>query len=325
MTSDDSQQNAAKEAVGQQLKRARERQGLSIAQIADAQHLRNGVVQAIENGDYAQIDSELFLKGYVRAYAKQVGLDADAIIADLNVELEPARIQKARELEANPLIDIERRRRRKRRIAKLFLLFAAMVVTGALVVMFVMPKFTAGPADAELPAETGVMSQPDDAPPEDGISIPDEPGSNGGDNNGIQSDLGYLDDESPAAELVAKDVEPEQVVVQPEAVDQVPVVAQTIEPALAQSPVTENSGPVSGVLEIAFTGDCWVQVRDASGNRLASSLQRAGDTLQVSGKPPLKVVIGAVSTVDTIRFQGESVDIRDFPVVNNRSEFTLTI
>ncbi|MFP3978656.1 RodZ domain-containing protein [Marinobacter sp. KMM 10035] len=324
MTSDDSQQNAANEAVGLQLKRARERQGLSVAQIADAQHLRNGVVQAIENGDYAQIDSELFLKGYVRAYAKQVGLDADAIIADLNVELEPARIQKARELEANPLIDIERRRRRKRRIAKLFLLFAAMVAVGALVVMFVVPKFTAGQADAELPAETGVMSQPDDALPEDSISIPDEPRSNSDDNNEIQSDLGYLD-EAPAAELVARDVEPEQVVVQPEVSDQVPVVAQTIEPALAQPPVTESSGPVSGVLEIAFTGDCWVQVSDATGNRLASSLQRAGDTLQVSGKPPLKVVIGAVSTVDTIRFQGESVDIRDFPVVNNRSEFTLTI
>ncbi|WP_298446933.1 RodZ domain-containing protein [uncultured Marinobacter sp.] len=324
MTSDDSQQDAANEAVGQQLKRARERQGLSIAQIADAQHLRNGVVQAIENGDYAQIDSELFLKGYVRAYAKQVGLDADAIIADLNVELEPARIQKARELEANPLIDIERRRRRKRRIAKLFLLFAALVAIGALVVMFVMPKFTAGQADAELPAETGVMSQPDDALPEDSISIPDDPGSNSGGNNEIQSDLGYLD-EAPAAELVGRDVEPEQVVVQPEVSDQVPVVAQTIEPALAQPPVTESSGPVSGVLEIAFTGDCWVQVSDATGDRLASSLQRAGDTLQVAGKPPLKVVIGAVSTVDTIRFQGESVDIRDFPVVNNRSEFTLTI
>ncbi|WP_309044360.1 RodZ domain-containing protein [Marinobacter sediminicola] len=324
MTSDDSQQNAANEAVGLQLKRARERQGLSVAQIADAQHLRNGVVQAIENGDYAQIDSELFLKGYVRAYAKQVGLDADAIIADLNVELEPARIQKARELEANPLIDIERRRRRKRRIAKLFLLFAAMVAVGALVVMFVMPKFTAGQADAELPAETGVMSQPDDALPEDSISLPDEPDSKSDDNNEIQSDLGYLD-EAPAAELVAGDVEPEQVVVQPEVSDQVPVVAQTIEPALAQPPVTESSGPVSGVLEIAFTGDCWVQVSDATGHRLASSLQRAGDTLQVSGKPPLKVVIGAVSTVDTIRFQGESVDIRDFPVVNNRSEFTLTI
>ena len=91
MTSDETQQAASTETVGQQLKKARERHGLSIAQIADAQHLRNGVIQAIENDDHSQIDSELFLKGYVRAYAKQVGLNGDAIIADLNLELEPMR------------------------------------------------------------------------------------------------------------------------------------------------------------------------------------------------------------------------------------------
>lgn len=322
MTSDDSQQNAANEAVGQQLKRAREKHGLSIAQIADAQHLRNGVVQAIESGDYGQIDSELFLKGYVRAYAKQVGLDADAVIADLNVELEPARLQKARELEANPLVDIERRRRRKRRIAKLFLLIVAIGIIGALVVMFVMPKLTLGEADAERPAATDAMPQPDDAMPSEDISIPAEPISND-EGSGAEPDLGYLE-EAPVEELEVAGNQADQVI-EPEVADQIPVVAQTLEPALAQSPVSDDAGPVSGMLEIAFTGDCWVQVRDASGNRLASSLQRAGDTLQVSGKAPLKVVIGAVSTVDTIRFQGETVDIRDFPVVNNRSEFTLTI
>ncbi|KKM16530.1 hypothetical protein LCGC14_1684890, partial [marine sediment metagenome] len=40
---------------------------------------------------------------------------------------------------------------------------------------------------------------------------------------------------------------------------------------------------------------------------------------------PLNVVIGAVDTVKTIRFQGEAVNLRDFPVENNRVEFTLTI
>lgn len=327
MTSDEPQQSSANEPVGLQLKRAREKQGLSIAQIADAQHLRNGIVQAIENGDYEQINSELFLKGYVRTYAKQVGLDADAIIDDLNVELEPARLQKARELEANPLIDIERRRRRKRRIAKLFLLIATIVVIGALVFVFVMPKFTAGETQAETPAATDTMPQEDEAAlPTDDVSMPAVPSSDiSGESNEESIDLGYRD-EAPAAELEGEgdDIVSEQTT-QPEVVDQASVVPQTVEPALAQSPVTQETGPVSSDLEIAFTGDCWVQVRDASGNRLANSLQRAGDTLQVSGKAPLKVVIGAVSTVDTIRFQGETVDIKDFPVVNNRSEFTLTI
>lgn len=321
MTSDDNQHSAGNESVGQQLKKAREKQGLSVSQIAEAQHLRNGVIQAIESGDYKQIDSELFLKGYVRTYAKQVGLNADSIIADLNIELEPARLQKARDLEANPLVNIERRRRRKRRIAKLLLLILVAAIIAAVVVRVVLPKLNSEDVAEEQSAIT------DPAPeikapepllePEQSASVSEATGYDSVDDAPeLSSVVDVTADEQPMS-----DIEPAQ----PEADEQVPVVAENIEPVLAQPPVSEPAGPVSGVLEIEFTGDCWVQVRDASGNRLASSLQRAGDKLQVSGEAPLKVVIGAVDTVATISFQGEPVDIGGFPVVNNRSEFTLTI
>ena len=84
MATEENSQPAMKEPVGRQLQKAREKTGLSTGDVAAAQHLRPSVIQAIESGDYSQIDSELFLKGYVRAYAKQVGLDADAVIADLD-------------------------------------------------------------------------------------------------------------------------------------------------------------------------------------------------------------------------------------------------
>ncbi|MCK0165308.1 RodZ domain-containing protein [Marinobacter sp. S6332] len=323
MTSEDNQHSAGNESVGQQLKKAREKQGLSVSQIAEAQHLRNGVIQAIESGDYKQIDSELFLKGYVRTYAKQVGLNADSIIADLNIELEPARLQKARELEANPLVNIERRRRRKRRIAKLLLLIIVAAIIAAVVVRVVLPKLNPEDVGEELSAVT-------DPAPE--VKTPEpllEPEQNisGSETTGYDNVDAEPEPEPTSVVGVSadkqldSDVEPAQ----PELAEQVPVVAEVIEPVLAQPSVSEPAGPVSGVLEIEFTGDCWVQVRDASGNRLASSLQRAGDKLQVSGEAPLKVVIGAVDTVAAISFQGEPVDIGGFPVVNNRSEFTLTI
>ncbi|KKM13980.1 hypothetical protein LCGC14_1710820, partial [marine sediment metagenome] len=77
--------------------------------------------------------------------------------------------------------------------------------------------------------------------------------------------------------------------------DRIPIVTQSTEPALAQPSVSEDAGPVSGNLEIAFSGDCWVQVRDATGHQLTSSLKRAGDTLDVSGETPVNVVIGALA------------------------------
>ena len=109
MDSDDAQQpSGLSEPTGQLLKRAREQKGLSVSAVADAQHLRPAIIQAIEDGHYEQIDSELFLKGYVRTYARQVDLDPDAVIATLDEELEPLRQQKVQAEEANPLIDIER-------------------------------------------------------------------------------------------------------------------------------------------------------------------------------------------------------------------------
>ncbi|PCM46055.1 RodZ domain-containing protein [Marinobacter sp. ANT_B65] len=342
MTSDDLQQSVSTETVGQQLKTARERHGLSVAQIADAQHLRSCIIQAIESGDYGKIDSELFLKGYVRAYARQVSLDADAVIADLNRELEPLRQQKVRELEASPLVNIERRRRRKRRIGKLLLLVTTLVLVGALVVMFVIPRFSPGEAGAPVstlsgPDESLVKDEP--AVASDSLQSTNSEGRESGTGTTIASpdnDLaGAADPASPenpdavdtsmeqsaAAEVEEAAAAPQN----PIESDQIPVVAQSTEPALAQPLVSDESGIIAGRLEIDFTGDCWVQVRDATGARLASSLKRAGDKLEVSGEVPLKVVIGAVDTVKAIRFQGKVVDISDFPVVNNRSEFTLTI
>lgn len=322
MTDNETQQTVATETVGRQLKQAREKKGLSLSDVADAQHLRNGVIQAIENCDYEQVDSELFLKGYVRAYAKQVGLDSNAIIANLNQELEPGRQQKARELEANPLVSIERRKRQKRRIGKLLFLTVAAILVGVLVVMFVLPRFNIG-QDITEPSTEPTMEQQSEG---EGSKVnsdldgsltqnTDKPSSEPAPDN-ASSDSAEPDSDLAIGDTAGTDT----------AEQQIPVVVQSTDPVLAQPPVSsQQPDPVLGRLEIAFTGDCWVQVQDATGNRLASSLKRAGDRLIVSGKAPLKVVIGAVDTVDMIRFQGELVDIADFPVDKNRSEFTLPI
>ncbi|MDN6318881.1 MAG: DUF4115 domain-containing protein [Marinobacter sp.] len=326
MTSDDTQHTAANETVdqqtsktvGQQLKQAREEHGLSISQIADAQHLRSGIIQAIEKADYNKIDSELFLKGYVRAYAKQVGLESNAIIADLDRELEPGRLQKARELEANPLIDIERRRRKKRRIAKIFLQIAVIVLIGLFIVLFVMPRFELGNGGVELstPAENSQKASEDVPAADAAVEVPAVSGSEPEATPAVTG--------APSVEEAPAEPQPEQIT-DTQVEDQIPVVSQITEPVLAQPPVSDEPESVSGQLEIVFTGNCWVQVSDAAGNRLASSMKRAGERLEVSGEAPLKVVIGAVDTVKSIRFQSEAVDIDEFRTVNNRSEFTLGI
>lgn len=331
------------EQVGRQLQRAREQAGLSAGDIAAAQHLRPAVIQAIESGDYNQIDSELFLKGYVRAYARQVRLDADAVIADLDRELEPLRQQQEQEHAANPLVDIERRRRHKRRLAKVVFLLLVAAIAGWLVFTFVAPvdngsAATAGTEEAsDEPASKRDISQ-NAAPATDSESLggadllPEteqesvvapsgeanepsadtEPGVEGAILAATESAVVNTDDRQ---ELPAADTD-EAVV------DQIPAVVQTPEPALEGASVLSDE-PGTGRLRIRFNADCWVQVSDVAGNRLVNSLQRDGDRIDISGAAPLRVVIGAVNAVESIVFQGEPLDMGDYRVVNNRSEFIL--
>lgn len=334
MTSDESSQPAANVPVGQQLQRARDNKGLSANDVANAQHLRPAVIQAIEAGDYDQIDSELFLKGYVRAYARQVDLDANAVIKDLERELEPLRQQREQEFEANPLVDIERRRLRKRRVAKFALVLSAAALASYLMYAFVLPQTEpmapadsieeAAPEDLEAAVPEAQSATADSAIEEPVPQETSAPATEEGASTTAGSAIAESPEPEDSTELTAPAadaVSDEETV---DLVETAPVVTQSTEPV-----VDDPAEPVvvadTGRLQITFTGDCWVQISDATGNRLVNSLQRDGDRVDVSGEVPFKVVIGAVDAVGSISFQGEPVDIGGYRVVNNRSEFTLAI
>ena len=46
------------------------------------------------------------------------------------------------------------------------------------------------------------------------------------------------------------------------------------------------------MLKFRFHGEAWVEIRDARGKVLFSRLNAAGSETEVSGKPPLSVVVG---------------------------------
>ncbi|GGC78196.1 RodZ domain-containing protein [Marinobacter halophilus] len=315
----------AAERVGEQLRLGRERLGLDLSAIADEQHLRPSVIQAIESGDYSKIDSELFLKGYVRAYARQVGLDADAVIAELDRELEPGRQQKELEYQANPLVSIELKKRRKRQLAKLLVVLVILAAAAYLIAAYLAERdvgvdpATEGSSQMAAPQENLMSSADSEQGAETPEALVQEPEPVPFDEaaeplNETAESLNVPADPMPA-EAVPEDLPP----------DQVPVVTQLTEPALQEPEVLPVSDVTQARLQMSFSDDCWIQVTDAEGNRLASSLRRSGDQLDVAGEAPFRVVIGAVSAVESIRFQGETLNVGDLRVVNNRSEFSLEL
>src|SRR5437660_667602 len=65
--------------IGRQLREARERRGLSQHDVSDRTKIKPTILDAIERGDFAQLPGEPFRRGYLRAYAHEVGLDPETI------------------------------------------------------------------------------------------------------------------------------------------------------------------------------------------------------------------------------------------------------
>lgn len=107
----------------------------------------------------------------------------------------------------------------------------------------------------------------------------------------------------------AADRQAEAVVVNPELFRLVES-ASALGVTLPQTGDAGDAGPAGATksLEIRFSGDSWVEVRDSSRKILLADMRRAGDREVVLGEPPYKVVLGKSEAV-AIRYQGRWIDI----------------
>ena len=75
--------------IGGDLRRARIARKQSIEDISRATKINSSYVQAIENETFDRLPGGLFTRGFLRAYAREVGLDPDEIVARYRTEFEP--------------------------------------------------------------------------------------------------------------------------------------------------------------------------------------------------------------------------------------------
>ncbi|HSS63503.1 MAG TPA: DUF4115 domain-containing protein, partial [Gammaproteobacteria bacterium] len=61
-------------------------------------------------------------------------------------------------------------------------------------------------------------------------------------------------------------------------------------------------------MELAFSGECWTEVTDASGRILFYNLGKEGTAVTLSGDEPLSVVLGDYEKVSI------AVEGRDYPI-----------
>jgi len=92
-------------SFGDKLKREREMRGVTLDEIADSTKIARRHLEALESEDFGSLPGGVFNKGFVRAYARFIGIDEDQAVADyaaVNREVLPPEDQFPLEIHEKP-------------------------------------------------------------------------------------------------------------------------------------------------------------------------------------------------------------------------------
>ena len=275
---------------GQLLRNAREQLGWTREQVASRIHLRLTLIAAIESDTYDKHTSHTFIRGYLRTYAKLVGIPEETILAAYDkLGLTPP-----------DNIDMQSFSRRSRQQAndsrlKVVTWLVILVLIALSIAWWWQSTARRSAGDEALAASEMGTDQT--------MSVAS-----------VTPAVDVADPVLPvASDAVATDV------VVSEAAATVPAVvaatsaalsteASAAEATLAPAEPAATEPGKAPQLKMSFTADCWLDVKDANGKTLFSGLKKANDELVLEGPEPLRFIVGAPMAVN-LEYQGKSFDM----------------
>ncbi|HCE3709005.1 TPA: cytoskeleton protein RodZ [Vibrio parahaemolyticus] len=289
--------------AGTLLKNKRESLGMTQKQVADRLRLRVSVIEDIENNRFESQQVATFTRGYLRSYAKFVGLDEKVVL----VALEQTADVKPKEQEIE-MQSFSRKTKHEKHNSRIMLLtwVIAIVIIGISAAWWWQNQQEN--SLAQVVAEANVETS---QPSADEIA-----------------DIDLMTEEeliaSTPAELAASNNTASESSINAAQTDEV-VPAETKESTTeaTQEPVAlieaaeevQEASPVvpegMTLLTMKFKADCWIQVKDTNGKTLVSGTQKPGQDVELTGKAPFKVILGAPEGV-TMTFASEPVDLSGY-------------
>ncbi|MCF5837696.1 cytoskeleton protein RodZ [Aeromonas veronii] len=288
---------------GQLLRNAREQLGWTREQVASRIHLRLTLIAAIESDTYDKHTSHTFIRGYLRTYAKLVGIPDETILAAYDkLGLTPP--------DNIDMQSFSRRSRQQANDSRLKVVtWLVILVLIALSVAWWWQSTSRRSAGDEALAATE-MSATGSTPAEPAITPPDA--INTAPVEGAAIAPAATDVAAPAVVSDATaTLAPASAAVAP--TDVSAAVGTATDAAVSGANGTESEKAVvdpatAPQLKMSFTADCWLDVKDANGKTLFSGLKKANDELVLEGAEPLKFIIGAPMAVK-LDYKGQSFDM----------------
>lgn len=298
--------DATAQGLGAVLRAAREAAGMSEQQVADTLRLPTAVVRTLEANGFQSLPAPAYARGYVRAYARLLELDAEALLGEHEQCL--GGVQTPRLV----LTDNGRTPLRDTLHERLGWVFggAALVVglvasgvlwwawpqEGATLVASSVPvPSSAQAAGSPLPAAPSAVATPSPSSTERAAITPRLAAAT------PVPDATTHDAAAPSTPVADGNAETSVIAVDASA--EVAAVSST-EGDIAAAPTLVNGS--GRALTFAFSEDCWVEVSDSMDRVIHRALNRAGETLLLHGETPLRIRIGNAPGV-TLEYDGHAV------------------
>lgn len=282
---------APEPGVGQQLRAAREQQGLSVIDVAQRLKFAPRQIEALEADNLGALPGLTFVRGFVRSYAKLLGLDADPLVGVLERaaarDVGPSTVQ-LQSLTATPQ-PFPMRNTSASGSAWPWVLAMIVAVVGlggfALYQWQAPDVVTQAAAPPAQPAPAATPMAPPNVTP---VSSDPAPASAG------------------AAVGAAAPTEPARA--EPGKADPAKAEAGKGELAKSESGKAEEG---KGKIRLVFSAESWTEIRQAGGQIVFSKQSAAGSEAWVDGQPPFDFVIGNAQAVK-LYYRGSEVDLKPY-------------
>jgi len=300
---------------GTLLKEKREALGLTQQQVADRLRLRLSIIQNLENNKFESDLVATFIRGYLRSYAKAVGLKESEV-------LEAYAQSTGTYPQEQTMQSFSKKTKRDKHDSHL------MTITWVIMIVLIgmsslwwwqnhrdvgFSSDENAEVSAVLDNESAMQGSTTDQEFATVTELTEESGE-----ETIETQEPVVDDvvtDQPASdeELAEETPQVEDTVetTEPEAAQETAVEETAVEETVVAT--EEPSEPVANddLLTMSFSADCWVQVKDASGKTLVTGIKQAGQSVSLNGQQPLQVILGAPEGV-TMTFASEPVDLSGY-------------
>jgi cytoskeleton protein RodZ len=268
-------------SVGQMLREARERMGLSVDDVVAKIKLASRQIVALEADDFKSLPETAFVRGFVRSYAKLLQLDAQPLL-DALPGAERAQVVTEQLSVETPFPERSVRQQNRNLLIAAFLL--ALVIAGFAFWQSNSPRPALIVPVAENTPDTAMVATP--------LPLPEQ--------------LELLDGSGvpvvEAAAVVAAPVVSPVSAVAPVA----PIAAAPAAPAVVAALVSTGE-----MLRVEFDKTSWTEIREKSGKILSKQVNQGGSELRVEGVAPFVLTIGHAGSA-RLYYKNKLVDLAPF-------------